>query len=382
MVIAPTAPRKPLKATSTRSHSAPGSGAVTGPTLPEPRGPVSEQLLTAFRFAPHRFAVPKVFSQDAVIDEDLQLSLYCCFELHYRGLRGVDEDWEWAPSLLELRSQLETVFEEQLHLALPDRLTLSPLEVADELKNMSQDEGFSLSAWLAEHGDLFHAREFTIHRSGYQLKEADPHTWAIPRLTGRAKAAIVTIQSDEYGRGMAAKMHSALFADAMDALHLDPTYGAYLDHLPAVTLATTNLISMFGLHRRLRGALVGHLASFEMNSVGPMARYSSWLESLDVPIEGRRFYDVHVEADQTHQDIALDDLVGGLLETEPEQAPAVLFGARAVSLVEAAFTDHVVSAWKGDRSSLWASESKAPAILDYEGEGNEMLHGNGPDHQH
>jgi hypothetical protein len=86
-----------------------------------------------------------------------------------------------------------------------------------------------------------------------------------------------------------------------------------------------------------------------------MGRYSSWLESLDVPIEGRRFYDVHVEADQAHQHIALDDLVGGLLETEPEQAQAVLFGARAVSLVESVFAGHVVSAWKGDRSSLWAS---------------------------
>ena len=164
---------------------------------------------------------------------------------------------------------------------------------------------------------------------------------------------MVTIQSDEYGDGVAAEMHSSLFADAMTALDLDPTYGAYLDRLPAVTLATTNLISMFGLHRRLRGALVGHLASFEMNSVGPMGRYSSWLESLGVPIEGRRFYDVHVEADEVHQHIALDDLVGGLLEVEPDQASAVMFGARAVALVESAFADHVVSAWKSDRSSLW-----------------------------
>ena len=27
-------------------------------------------------------------------------------------------------------------------------------------------------------------REIAVHRSGYQLKEADPHTWAIPRLNG------------------------------------------------------------------------------------------------------------------------------------------------------------------------------------------------------
>ena len=164
---------------------------------------------------------------------------------------------------------------------------------------------------------------------------------------------MVTIQSDEYGHGVAAEMHSSLFADAMRALDLDPTYGAYLDRMPAVTLATTNLISMFGLHRRLRGALVGHLASFEMNSVGPMGRYSSWLRSLGVPAEGRRFYAVHVEADEVHQHIALDDLVGGLLDVEPDQASEVLFGAQSVSLIEAAFADHVVSAWKRERSSLW-----------------------------
>ena len=72
-------------------------------TLPEPRGPVSEQLLTALRLPPHRFALPKIASQDALTDEDLQLTLYCCYELHYRGLPGLDENWEWAPSVLELR---------------------------------------------------------------------------------------------------------------------------------------------------------------------------------------------------------------------------------------------------------------------------------------
>jgi hypothetical protein len=32
----------------------------------------------------------------------------------------------------------------------------------------------------------------------------------------------------------------------------------------------------------------------------------------------------------------------------------VMFGARAVALVERAFADHVISAWQDDRSSLSA----------------------------
>jgi hypothetical protein len=298
-------------------------------------------------------SAPPFLCEAALLDEDFQLALYCCYELHYQGFRDITDDWEWEPSLIAFRTGLEETFERQLRLTLPDYWNVDAGDVRDALWDLTQGGGFSLSEWLVEHGNRFHAEEFAIHRSGYQLKEADPHTWGIPRLTGRAKAAMATIQSDEYGGGVPREMHSSLFADAMSALGLDPTYGAYLDRLPAVTLATTNLISMFGLHRRLRGALVGHLASFEMNSVGPMGRYSSWLKSLGVPIAGRRFYDVHVEADEVHQYVAVNELVGGLLEVEPDQAGSVMFGARAVALVESAFAGHLVSAWKSDRSSLW-----------------------------
>jgi hypothetical protein len=323
------------------------------PQLPSPRGPVSHAVIKALSHPAGVFRVPPIRTDEVLTDEDLQLTLYCCYELHYQGFASVDDDWEWHPGLLQLRSQLERTFEERLRLALPNESSVAPGEVADVLWQLTRGTGFSLSGWLLQHGTRFHAREISVHRSGYQLKEADPHTWAIPRLNGRAKAAIVTIQSDEYGGGTEASMHSSLFADAMTSLGLDATYGAYLDRLPAITLATTNLISMFGLHRRLRGALVGHLASFEMNSVGPMARYSAWLESLGVPERGRRFYDVHVEADEGHQYIAVNDLVGGLLEAEPDQAGAVLFGARAVEFVERVFANQVVSAWRDNRTSLW-----------------------------
>jgi hypothetical protein len=40
-------------------------------------------------------------------DDDLHLALYLCYELHYRGLAGVDVGWEWDPALLSFRAQLE-----------------------------------------------------------------------------------------------------------------------------------------------------------------------------------------------------------------------------------------------------------------------------------
>jgi hypothetical protein len=322
--------------------------------LPCPRGPISEVLIAALSRPAGGLDTPIVSADDPILDEDLQLALYCCYELHYQGFSGVSDEWEWEPSLLALRRELERSFERHLRASLPDNRSVDPADVPDALWQMTRKGGFSLSEWLLVNGTRFHAAEVAIQRSGYQLKEADPHTWGIPRLTGRSKAAMVTIQFDEYGAGVPAAMHSSLFAGAMIALGLDATYGAYLDRLPAVTLATTNLISMFGLHRRLRGALVGHLAGFEMNSVGPMSRYSAWLESLGISVRGREFYEVHVEADEIHQYIAVDELVGGLLEIEPEQAAAVIFGARALGFVESAFADHVISAWRSDQSSLRA----------------------------
>src|SRR5205085_722733 len=180
------------------------------------------------------------------------------------------------------------------------------------------------------HGTLEQFREFAVHRSAYQLKEADPHTWAIPRLDGEAKAALVEIQADEYGGGRATAMHATLFASTLRRLGLDDRYGAYLDDIPGVTLATVNLISLFGLHRRWRGALVGHLAIFEMASVAPNTRYGNALRRLGLPVEATRFYDEHVAADAVHEITACRPLAGSLAAAEPALAGDVLFGARAI----------------------------------------------------
>src|SRR5215216_2297534 len=86
--------------------------------LPAPRGATTEALLAALREPPHHLppiALPD--GADPLADEDLQLALYCCYELHYRGLPGVDERWEWEPSLLALRGALEERFEAALRAA-------------------------------------------------------------------------------------------------------------------------------------------------------------------------------------------------------------------------------------------------------------------------
>src|ERR671932_396565 len=85
------------------------------------------------------------------------------------------------------------------------------------------------------------ALELLMHRSVYTLKEADPHTWTVPRLVGAPKVALVELQYDEYGAGIPGRQHARMFADALDACGLDPSYGGYVDVAPAPTLAVSNV---------------------------------------------------------------------------------------------------------------------------------------------
>ena len=318
---------------------------------PRPRGPLSAHVLEHLLQAPHHVPPAPPGDDDPLWGDDAQLALYCCYELHYRSFSGVDDGWEWEPSLLAIRRDLETGFERRLEDEIGAVGSSGDIE-ADLRRTIAGGNGPSLSAYLEERGTLDEMREFSIHRSAYQLKEADPHTWAIPRLGGGPKAALIEIQLDEYGGGVEPAMHSSLFARSMETLGLDSTYGAYLDRLPGTTLATTNVISLFGLHRRRRGALIGHLAAFEATSVTPMARYQGALRRLDVGPAAQEFYEVHVAADAHHEVVAFQHMAGGLARAEPELTTDIVFGARAMMLVEEHFARHLLESWNGRTSSL------------------------------
>jgi hypothetical protein len=217
---------------------------------------------------------------------------------------------------------------------------------------MVADDTPSLSTHIEREASVAQVAEFMIHRSAYQLKEADPHSWALPRLWGPPKAAMVEIQADEYGSGRADQIHAELFARAMDAVGLDSTYGAYLDQIPGVTLATVNLMSLLGLHRRWRGAIVGHLALFEMTSSIPNRRYGAGLRRLGYGDDATAFFDVHVVADAVHESIAAVDLAGGVARQDARLGADVIWGARALLAVDGRWVRHVMAAWEADRPSL------------------------------
>ena len=322
-----------------------------------PRGPLSEWVISQLRGAPGQpltaVGSPSSVEADALTSDDLHLALYLCYELSYGGIEDVDERWEWDPSLLSFRAAMESSFESAVRSAVAAPPAVPSGTIDARLRDVLRlDDGPSLSRFLERHGTSAHYREFLMHRSAYQLKEADPHSFGIPRLQGPAKAALVQIQADEYGGGDPSWMHSALFARSMRALGLDHRPGAYIDRLPGTTLAWVNLMSLFGLHRRLRGALVGHLAAFEMTSCIPNRRYADGLRRLRFGADAVAYFDEHVEADAVHEAVAANDLAGSLVAAEPGLEDDVLLGARALLLTESAFAGHLLQSWEAGRSSL------------------------------
>lgn len=329
--------------------------------LPEGRGPASDAVLATLRGAEPARPLMEVLtaavaaSADVLDDEDLQLALLLLYELHYGGLAGVDDDLEWDPSLLAARAVVESAFEGALRDAapMPERPEPTSAAVAAALFALTgEDDGPSLSRYVARKATLEQLREFLVQRSLYTLKEADPHSWAIPRLSAKAKAALVEIQSDEYGGGRAKRMHSAIFAGTMRSLGLDDAYGAYVDLLPAATMASLNTMSLFGLHRRLRGATVGHLAAFEMTSSVPNRFYGNGFRRHGFDERTTWYFDEHVEADAVHEQIAAHDLAGSLVAAEPELLDDVLFGAAAGLYIDGRMGAAILDAWTSGRSSL------------------------------
>ena len=317
-----------------------------GPELPPARGPLSAALLEYLRGAG---PLPGHTDPGDPYGDDPQLALYLCYELHYRGFAGVPDDAEWDPDLLRLRATLEHRFLAALradtpgHASLDDALGALLVEPA---------EGTGVTHFLRAEGELWQLREYAAQRSLYHLKEADPHAWVLPRLWGRAKAAMAAVEYDEFGGGRAERVHARLFADLMRDLGLDTAYGRQLDAAPAEMLAVVNLMSLFGLHRALRGALVGHFADVEITSSPGSRRLAEALRRTGAGAAAQFFYDEHVEADAVHEQVVRHEVIGGLLEEEPELAQDIAFGIDATEYLEDRLARRLLTDWRAGRSSL------------------------------
>jgi hypothetical protein len=104
-------------------------------------------------------------------------------------------------------------------------------------------------------------------------------------------------------------------------------------------------MSLLGLHRRHRGASIGHLAALEMTSTAPNRRYANGLRRLGFDGAATLFFDEHVEADAVHEQIAAHDMCGAFVNAEPRRRADVLWGAMACLALDARTSAALLDAW-------------------------------------
>ncbi|MGW7489388.1 iron-containing redox enzyme family protein [Streptomyces sp. NPDC054786] len=319
------------------------------PQLPRARGYLSDTVISWLHTGKGPLPTREEVQREGPYGADLQLALYVLYELHYQGFDGVDDDREWAPAPLSARQHLEEAFLGALRADVPARGAQEAM--ADLLTEPAADDS-SVSHYLKREGRLWQLREYAALRSLYHLKEADPHAWVLPRLRGRAKAGMAAIEFDEFGAGRAEDIHAQLFADLMADLALETAYGHYLDLAPAETLALVNLMSLLGLHRSLRGALIGHFATVEVTSSPGSRRLAEAMRRTGAGPAAERFYDEHVVADAVHEQVVRTEVVDGLLEDEPDLEPDVAFGIGATTLLEGRLAAYLLAVWRENRTAL------------------------------
>ncbi|GAA3531499.1 iron-containing redox enzyme family protein [Nocardioides daeguensis] len=334
--------------------------------LPQPCGPLSEGVVETLRARPQGLhAVPEPRAMGDVTypltDRDLQLALWVLYELHYRGFDDVDDPRaEWDPLLMVSRAALERTFEH----AVRELVGATPQD-APALEDLGDTPAEQVTAALvrmtarsgpSEVAQFLHRRatrqefcSYLAERAVHHLRESDPQSFVLPRIGGAAKVALAELQYDEYGGGRPDRLHQALFARGLASLDLPTDLASYVEQATGATLASVNLMSLFALNRRLRGAAMGHLAAFEATSSLPCDRILRGARRLRLPEEVADYYDEHVEADAVHEQLAIRGICAALVADEPELAPDVVFGATACLAVDGLAGQVLLDGWRARR---------------------------------
>jgi len=291
-------------------------------------------------------------------DEDLQLALWMLYEQSYRPFEGA-QDHEWDPGAVAVRRGLEGPFERQLRRATEPMVT-EALRAGGDIGSQIERaiglvSGPDLSRFLHREATRGQLLDFLAQRSVYHLKESDPHSFVVGRVSGPAKVALAELQYDEFGAGRPDRLHSSMYAAGLEAVGLDPTFGAYIERVPASTLAVNNVMSLFGLNHRLKGAALGHLAAFESTSSVPCRRIAAGIERVGLADEMAAYFHEHVEADAVHEQVVLRDICGSFVESEPAQRAEVLFGAAACVYLDSLAAEDLLVSWGDGVSGELAS---------------------------
>ncbi|HEY3864536.1 MAG TPA: iron-containing redox enzyme family protein [Solirubrobacteraceae bacterium] len=272
---------------------------------------------------------------------------------------GVARENEHDLTLAAVRLCLESAFEQQL--ARVADVSESPPQDASDALNWLTDlalkrplfDGPSMGDFYREKATLEQLREVVAQRSLFFLKEPDPWAMVIPSLRGAAKAGLIDLILDEYGWGRHDQMHSTVYAKLMEKLGLSTGYDDYFDQTSWQLLAGLNYQAMLARQRRLCRRMYGYIYLVEADSPSSMRNYLEAYARAGVEDpEILLFYQLHIDADVGHADVALNEVVAPVLRSEPAAAGEIARGIVEGRYLHSLFARHLHNRFSANRSSL------------------------------
>lgn len=283
--------------------------------LPRARGPLSRQVLRALRGERSVGAgVDSPLPPGSPHDDDFQLSLWILNVVRAGDFEGVDRHCVGSLRVQNFRWYLERAYEDRLR-------NLTPQPPAGPLPWLIDD---LRSDGSRPAPDVEVAKQRFVTKAPYLAWEADPHTLTLAAVEFPLKQPLADIQSGEYGVGHG-DTHAVIYRNCLAAL--DVSLVEALESAPAEAYAYANSAWLFGADRRLRGASLGQLCLLEMDSVEPCARAVDDWDRFDLPVEARRWYDVHVMADAVHDQVIRQQLIPAIERETPHLLDDAAWGA-------------------------------------------------------
>lgn len=188
-------------------------------------------------------------------------------------------------------------------LAQTARPVSSVAELQMALEHLVSQPSASSSSWLAEEMSLHAFKTLLGEYAVDGLTEANAMFAIIPRLQGRAQAAVMRILIDEFGCGNPHRVHAALYRQVLQELGLSTDLKLYLHMVNDESLAFVNLYHWLTTRAPRVDAYLGALAYTEM--VIPMS-YTSFVAACErLGIHQRTYFTEHVHIDPYHTQDAL-----------------------------------------------------------------------------
>jgi hypothetical protein len=110
---------------------------------------------------------------------------------------------------------------------------------------------------------------------------------------------------------------------------------------------------MLARHRRLCRRMYGYIYLVEADSPRSMQNYIAAYRRLGIEDEDvLRFYELHVTADEGHQDVALNEVILPVVRAEPGSAADIARGVLEGIHLHDGFSRHLRDSFAAGRSAL------------------------------